>query len=80
MRSENVDFIGLVETLKSSFSPSELSAVAGIDRYDWNFVASAGHSGDILLGTKKDVYDLLLLTMSSFGLAWWYLIELSSLY
>ena len=33
VRSENGDFIGLVETLKPSFSPSELSAVAGIDRF-----------------------------------------------
>ena len=57
VRSENVDFIGLVETLKPSFSPSELSAVARIDRFNWNFVAPDGHSGGILLGTKKDVFD-----------------------
>ena len=33
VRSENVDFIGLVETMKSSFSSSDLSAIAGIDRF-----------------------------------------------
>ena len=55
--AENIDFIGLVKTLKPSFSPNELSAVAGIDRFNWNFVASEGHSGGILLGTKKDVSD-----------------------
>lgn len=57
VRSENVDFIGLVETFKSSFSASELSAIAGIDRFHWNFVASAGHSGGFLLGSKKDTFD-----------------------
>ena len=57
VRSENVDFIGLVETFKSSFSASELSAIAGIDRFHWNYVASAGHSGGLLLGTKKDTFD-----------------------
>ena len=57
VRSENVDIIGLVETLKPSFSPNELSAVAGTDRFDWNVVAPVGHSGGILLGTKKDVFD-----------------------
>ena len=57
VRSKNIDIIGLVETLKPSFSPNELSAVSVIDRYDWNFVASSGHSGGILLGTKIDMFD-----------------------
>ena len=57
VRSENVDFIGLVETIKSSFSVSELSAIAGIDRFHWNFVASVGHSGGFLLGSKKDTFN-----------------------
>ena len=55
VHSENIDIIGLVETLKSSFSPNESSAVTGIDRYDWNYVASSGHSGGILIGTKEFV-------------------------
>ena len=53
VRSENVDFIGLVETFKSSFSTSELSAIAGIDRFHWNFVASAGHSGGFFTWIQK---------------------------
>ena len=57
VRSENVDFIGLVETFKSSFFASELSAIAGIDRFHWNFVASTGHSDIFLLGSKKDTFD-----------------------
>ena len=57
VRSENIDIIGLVETLKPSFSPNELSTISGIDRFDWNYVASVGHSGSILLGTKRDLFD-----------------------
>ena len=57
VRSENVDFISLVETTKSSFSSSELSDIAGIDRFNWNFVASVGHLGGILLGSKKDMFN-----------------------
>lgn len=57
MRSDDIDIVGLVETPKSSFSPNELSAVAGIDGFDWNFLPSSGHSGGILIGTKGDVFD-----------------------
>ena len=57
VRSKNVEFTGLVETIKSSFSSNELSVIAGIDRFHWNYVASAGHSGGLLLGAKKDTFD-----------------------
>lgn len=53
---DNIDIIGLVDTLKPSFSPNELAAVAGIDRFDWNVLPSSGHSGGILIGTKRDVF------------------------
>ena len=74
VRSKNIDIIGLVETLKHSFSPNELSTVSGTDRFDCNFVAHVGHSGGILLGTKRDLFILSLLTMVFFGLARWCLI------
>lgn len=57
VRGENIDVIGLVETFKVSFSPNGLSAVAGLDRFNWDFLPSSGHSGGILLGTKRDVFD-----------------------
>ena len=57
MRAEKIDFIGLVETLKPSFFPSELSAIAGIDKFRWNSVASVGQSGGFLLGTNNDTFD-----------------------
>ena len=57
VRGENIDLIGLVETFKPSFSPHELSSIAGADRFDWNFLPSSGHSGGILVGSKRDVFD-----------------------
>ena len=42
---DNIDILGLVETFKESFSCSELSAVAGMDRFDWHFLPASGHSG-----------------------------------
>ena len=69
VRSENIDIIGLVEMLKPSFSPNELSVVVGIDRFDWNYLASSGHSGGILIGTKRVCLILLPSIMAFFGLA-----------
>ena len=57
VRAEKIDFIGLVESLKPSFFPSELSAIAGIDKFRWNSVASVGQSGGFLLGTNNDTFD-----------------------
>ena len=57
VRGDNIDLIGLVETFKPSFSPHELSSIAGADHFDWNFLPSSGHSGGILLGSKRDVFD-----------------------
>ena len=53
IRGDNIDLIGLVETFKTSFSPHELSAVAGADRFNWNFLPSSGHSRGILIGSKR---------------------------
>ena len=54
---EHIDIVGFVETFKESFSPSELSTVAGMDRFDWNFLPASGHSGGILIGTKRELFD-----------------------
>ena len=56
---ENIDILGLVETFKESFSPSELSAVAGMNRFDWHFLPASGHSGGILIGSKLHVFDFI---------------------
>ena len=56
---EHIDILGLVEMFKESFSSPELSAVAGMDRFDWHFLLASGHSGGILIGSKRDVFDFI---------------------
>lgn len=47
----------LQETIKDSFSHSELSSIAGIDLFCWKWLSAVGHSGGILLGAHFDVFD-----------------------
>ena len=56
---EHIDILGLVETFKESFSPSELAAIAGMGTYDWHFLPASGHSGGILIGSKRDIFDFI---------------------
>ena len=57
VRGENIDIIGLVKTFKDSFSLNELSPITGMDRFNWHFLPSSGHSGGILIGCKRDVFE-----------------------
>ena len=57
VRGDSTDLIGLIETFKPSFSPRELFAVAGVDRFNWNCLPSSGHSGGILIGSKREVFN-----------------------
>ena len=57
VRSNSIDFVGLVETFKESFSPNDFSAIVGMDRFNWNFLPASGHSGGILIGSNKDIFD-----------------------
>ena len=57
VRSNSIDFVGLVETFKDSFTPSELSAIVGMDRFQWQSLPASGHSGGILIGSNKDIFD-----------------------
>ena len=57
VRSNSIDFVGLVETFKESFSPNDFSAIVGMDRFNWQFLPASGHSGGILIGSNKDIFD-----------------------
>lgn len=57
MRSEKLDFIGIQETIKDSFSEGELWSVGG-DDFDWKWLPAQGHSGGILLGTRKETFEV----------------------
>ena len=76
VRSNSIDFVGLVETFKDSFSPSELSAIVGMDRFHWQFLPASGHSGGILIGSNKDIFDFVAFDHGFFGLVLFYLTNL----
>ena len=59
MAKEHIDVVALQETIKSDFTFRELLAYDPLQRFDWHWVPSVGHSGGILLGCNKDVCDVL---------------------
>jgi exonuclease III len=57
LRQENVDIVGLQETIKQNFLLADLQ---GLSRYKfaWNWLSASGHSGGILLGVKEDTFEV----------------------
>jgi exonuclease III len=57
MRQENIDIVGLQETIKQNFLLAELQ---GLSRYKfvWNWLPASGHSGGILLGVKEETFEV----------------------
>jgi exonuclease III len=57
MRQENVDIVGLQETIKESFLLHELEGLSR-HKFAWHWVPAVGHSGGILLGVKEDTFEV----------------------
>jgi exonuclease III len=55
---ERIDIIGLQETIKSDFSDKELAEIAGGVSFSWVWLEAKGKSGGILVGVKKDPFEL----------------------
>ena len=51
---ERLDFVGLQETIKSSFTPSELRSTDPAGRFAWHHTPACGHSGGMLLGVNEE--------------------------
>lgn len=51
-------FFYVMYTIKTSFSPNELSSIAGPDHFAWRWDPASGHSGGILVGASLDVFDV----------------------
>jgi hypothetical protein len=58
MRGENLDGIGLLETIRESFTQKELDDLAGGSIFRWIWKSAMGHSGGILVGIKDETYEL----------------------
>lgn len=59
MAREHIDVVALQETIKTEFTFRDLLAFDPLQRFDWNWVPSTGHSGGLLLGCNRDVCDVL---------------------
>ncbi|KAM0894533.1 hypothetical protein ACQ4PT_024480 [Festuca glaucescens] len=57
MRRENVDIVGLQETIKESFLLHELEGLSR-HKFAWHWRSASGHSGGILLGVKEDTFEV----------------------
>jgi exonuclease III len=57
MRQENVDIVGLQETIKESFLLHELEGLSR-HKFAWYWAPASGHSGGILLGVKEDTFEV----------------------
>ena len=54
MIDKHVDFLGLQETVKHSFTKNELHNLCGGKIFLWQWVAARGRSGGILVGINQD--------------------------
>ena len=57
MRSEDVDIVGLQETIRQDFTIQELEGLSR-HKFAWQWLPATGHSGGILLGVKEDTFEV----------------------
>jgi exonuclease III len=57
MRRENMDIVGLQETIKESFLLHELEGLSR-HKFAWHWRSASAHSGGILLGVKEDTFEV----------------------
>ena len=58
IKQENLDGLGLPETMKSDFDSKELSQMVSGGDFYWFWLPSRGLSGGILMGIKGDVLEI----------------------
>ena len=56
---ERLDFVGLQETIKSSFSTAELMSIDPGGKFSWHSMPAQGHSGGMLVGVNEDAFEVL---------------------
>lgn len=68
IRDQRLDFVGLQEMIRSSFSQAELDSLAGSMPFHWEWVPTVGRSGGILLGVNKEMYEVISFSRGEFFL------------
>lgn len=57
MRDEDVDILGIQETIRQDFTIAELESLSR-HKFAWNWLPANGHSGGILLGVKEETFEV----------------------
>jgi exonuclease III len=57
-KTDQVDIIGLQETIKQDFSAQELRWLEHGGQFNWNWVPATGHSGGLLLGFRDEFFEV----------------------
>ena len=66
MHREDVDIVGLQETIKGDFRFHELLAIDPLERFEWQHIPAVGHSGGLLLGLNRTLYEIIDWDVGSF--------------
>lgn len=55
----NLNFVGVLETIKQNFTKNELNNLCNGKNYEWHWNPPRGHSGWILVGKNRDHFDIM---------------------
>ncbi|KAI5017045.1 hypothetical protein ZWY2020_037423 [Hordeum vulgare] len=57
MHQEEIDIVGLQETIRQDFSMLELQSLS-CHQFAWQWLPATGHSGGIFLGVREDAFSV----------------------
>lgn len=58
IRDNHVDFVGILETKKSEFTPGFLRSLTGNTHFSWSFLKAKGTAGGILVGANANLFTM----------------------
>lgn len=68
MQDHDLDFVGLQETMKSTYFDAFFRRIDPLHQFSWNWIPSKGKSGDILGGIRTSKFELLNFSQGDFFL------------
>lgn len=66
IKEKNIDFVGIMETIKQDFSAGLLRGLSGNKNMKWEWLPAMGHSGGILVGINIDKLSMLAVSKGDF--------------
>lgn len=67
IKEKNIDFVGIMETIKQDFSAGLLRGLSGNKNMKWEWLPAMGHSGGILVGINIDKLSMLAVSKGDFS-------------